>query len=208
MIKSKLRAEDERCADIISSFLDKNFYSTIEYSSFERIYDKTRQVEGFDVIIKDLNENIYGIDEKAAIRYVNKNLQTFSMELSFINRGGKINDGWLFDENKKNNYFLFVWIDKADNDIIVSETDIKEIEVALVSKNKIIEYLESIGWNKINLYKKAEKIRLSDNEYKGNLNRDGCKFVCSRHLVEQPVNILISRKKLLTLSEITKKLNY
>jgi hypothetical protein len=208
MLKSNLREEDEKCADIVSSFLDKNFYSTIEKISFERIHDKKRQIEGFDVIIRGPDDKIYGIDEKAAIRYVNKNLQTFSLELSFLDRKGKIHDGWLFDSNKKNNYFLFVWIDKADKDIISNENDIKQIEIALVLRENIINYLNGLGWDQNALNLKAEKIRQSQNEYPGDLKKYGCKFVCSRHLVEQPVNILIPRHVLISLSEINKMLNF
>ena len=212
MVKSKLRHEDERCSEIVSMFLDKHFYKIIfdkpEFQ-IERIYDKKRQIEGFDVIIIDtINNEFYGIDEKAAIRYVNKQLNTFSMELSFIDRSGNIHDGWLFDETKKNNYFLFVWIDKATNDILKSELDIQEVEIALVKREKIIKYLEELGWTKDKINIKSEKIRSSEKEYGGNIHKYGCKFTCSRYLIEQPVNILISRKNLIELSTKNLKINH
>ena len=202
MVISKLRKEDERCADIVSRFLDKNFYNGVK--DFQRIEDVQRQVKGIDVIFNFKDKN-YVCDEKAAIRYINKGLGTFSLELSFIDRGGNIHDGWLLDENKVNNSFLFIWIDKADKDILFHESEIKELEIALVDRDKIIRYLESLGWDADKLLIKGEKMRDDETEYGGNIYKHGCKFVCSRHLVEQPVNVLLSRDILKKISDFTYK---
>lgn len=48
MLFSELRKYDEKCSDIISNFLEKNFYCDL--SDFERVNDKKRQVQGIDVI--------------------------------------------------------------------------------------------------------------------------------------------------------------
>lgn len=200
---SLLRKEDEKCSDIVSEFLNECFYNKCE--SFERVNDVGRQIKGIDVIFT-LNGEKFICDEKAAIRYVNKNLKTFSMELSFLDRGGNIHDGWLLDEEKINNSFLFVWIDRAKQDILSSKEDIQELEYALVYKEDIVDYLESIGWNESKLIKKADLIREDEHEYCGDLYKDGCKFVCSRFLYEKPVNVLIKREKLKELSVLTKKI--
>lgn len=200
---SLLRKEDEKCSDIVSEFLNECFYNKCE--SFERVNDVGRQIKGIDVIFT-LNGEEFICDEKAAIRYVNKNLKTFSMELSFLDRGGNIHDGWLLDEEKINNSFLFIWIDRAKQDILSSKEDIQELEYALVYKEDIVDYLESIGWNESKLIKKADLIREDEHEYCGDLYKDGCKFVCSRFLYEKPVNVLIKREKLKELSVLTKKI--
>ena len=121
---SLLRKEDEKCSEIVSNFLDKNFYNKCK--TFERINDKVNQVKGIDVIF-ELNDKKYVCDEKAAIRYVNRYLNTFAMELSFINRNNTLNNGWLLDDNKINDSFLLIYIDKAKNDILQNEDDIEEI---------------------------------------------------------------------------------
>ena len=76
MYNNKIRKEDEKCADIVSKFLEKHFYNKVE--NYEKIDDKEQQVKGVDVIFI-LNGKQYVCDEKAAIRYVNKNLQTFAI---------------------------------------------------------------------------------------------------------------------------------
>ena len=201
-MESKLRKEDEKCSDIISSVLNHIFYNNTE--NFERVYDLDRQVKGVDTIFKFKNKT-YLCDEKAAIRYVNKKLNTFSLELFFINRKNKINVGWLLDDEKINNSFLFVWIDKADKDILQSESDVKEIEIALVCKEEIISFLKKLGWNKETLLKKCEKIINNEHEYLGNVYKDKCKFSYSKNLVEKPINILISRNDLKKISDFNFK---
>ena len=123
------------------------------------------------------------------------------MELSFINRRNEVQNGWLIDDKKVNNSFLFVWIDKADKDIISSVNDVREIEVALVDKNKILSFLETLGWTVEKMLDKAQKMRENEAEYGGNVHKHGCKFTCSRFLVEQPVNVLISRENLKKISD-------
>jgi hypothetical protein len=201
---SLLRKEDEKCSNIVSDFLDEHFYLK-KTELFERINDKERQIQGIDVIFSLKNVK-YICDEKAAIRYVNKNLRTFSLELSFRDRGGNLHNGWLIDETKINDSFLFIWIDKAKYDILTSKEDIQELEFALVSKKSIIEYLKSIGWEIPKLIKKSELIREDENEYCGNLYEDGCKFVCSRFLYEKPVNVLLKRDLLKKISVYNEKI--
>ena len=128
------------------------------------------------------------------------------MELSFINRRNEVQNGWLIDDKKVNNSFLFVWIDKADKDIISSVNDVREIEVALVDKNKILSFLETLGWTVEKMLDKAQKMRENEAEYGGNVHKHGCKFTCSRFLVEQPVNVLISRENLKKISDWTVKI--
>ena len=198
----KIRREDEKMANVVSLFLEQYFYNTVE--GYEKVEDRERQLQGIDVIFF-YNGKQYICDEKAAIRYVNKNLQTFAFELSFLGKGNKLIDGWLISETKKNNSFLCVWIDKADNDILELVDDIKELEISLINKQKLIEYLEEIGWTIGRLNKKAEKIRNSEKEYCGDINKHGCKFYCSRYLAEQPVNVIISRSKLKEMSDYHQK---
>lgn len=201
-MESKLRKEDEKCSDIVSSALNHMFYNNTK--EFERVLDLDRQVKGIDTIFK-LKDKTYLCDEKAAIRYVNKKLKTFSLELFFVNRKNQMNVGWLLDDKKVNNSFLFVWIDKADNDILQSENDIKEMEIVLVCKEQIIAFLEKLGWNKETLFKKCQKIINNENEYLGDIFNDKCKFSYSKKLVEKPINILISRDDLKKISDFNIK---
>lgn len=199
--KSQLRKTDEILSNVISDFLDTNFYKNT--TNFNRIFDKERQIIGVDTIFT-LNDVEYVCDEKAAVQYINKYLKTFALELSFFNRGNIEMDGWLLNDTNVNNSYLFCWIDKAKTNKPTSITDILDIEIALVKKENIYDYLTKIGWNKDNLLAKTQKIRINESEYLGDLYDDGCRFCKSFQLVERPINILLKRDTLIDLSDYTK----
>lgn len=201
MGRSILRDVDEKGEKIISNFLDEHFYSTCE--DFHRVNDKTRQIKGVDTTFVK-NGFQYVCDEKAALKYVNKNLQTFSMELSFLNSANELSIGWLLDTKKINNSFLFCWIDKAVNNVLSISNDILMMEIALVKRNAIVNYLSSIGWTLEKLFIKCEKIRNNPYEICGDLYNNEVKFSKSFHLQEKPINVLIKRKKLIEISDYNK----
>lgn len=201
---SKLREYDEFAEKIVNEFLEKNFYHKY-CSNYVRYVDKSNQVIGIDTSFS-LNGSTYYCDEKSAIRYANKNLQTFSLELSFINRKGNLSNGWLVDDNKKNDSYLFCWIDKSIKDKFTSYEDLLDVEISLVKKNRIIEYLSEIGWSLEKLNEKSKRIRSNRDEYCGDINSDGIKFSKSFQLYEKPINILIKRKKLAEISDFNKKI--
>lgn len=201
-MSSILRREDEKCSEIVSAFLDKNFYNKCDF--FERVFDKERQISGIDVIFEKNNEK-YICDEKSAIRYVNRFLKTYSMELSFINRKNELNLGWLLDESKINNSFAFIYIDKAKHDSIQSENDIEQVEIIIVKKNKILNYLNNLGLDKKKLIEFS--IFLRNNEKCNFLIENGLKIICSKKLFEKPVNILIPRLILRQLSDFRNEIS-
>ena len=199
-----VREYDEHCEQVMSQFLDKYFYNAINPTSFERVQDKERQVKGIDVVM-EINDKTYSVDEKAAIRYTN-GLKTFALELSFLNRKGILQEGWLTDERKVNDYFVFVWINKIENTLIRDISSLKDVDVALVSKNKIMEHLESIGWTKDKLKTKDNQIRNENDTNFGNINTNGCKFSYSDRLFEKPINILLPKETYINIAEIYKNI--
>lgn len=90
---SNLRAGDESASRIVTKFLERYFYQplTTEYMFHD---DVPTQVMGIDTTFV-LNGRRYSCDEKAAVRYMNRHLNTFALELSFINRNNEYQDGWL-----------------------------------------------------------------------------------------------------------------
>lgn len=183
--ESKLRKEDVALSNNIYQFLDENFYTTDNMSAFLRVLDKKRQIAGIDVIFT-MDGKQYIADEKAAVRY--RNLKTYSLELSFINRNNEVQDGWLIKEGQLNNSYVFVWVDKDET------TDRESVTLAVVTKEKLQKHLDSLGWTKENLRKKMNLIRESTGYVNmGNMYHDNCKFTYSQQLVEQPINILLPR---------------
>jgi hypothetical protein len=194
-----VREYDEHCEKAMAQFLDEYFYKEIGFSWKERVTDRERQIKGLDVILKR-NDIQYNIDEKAAIRYTN-GLRTFSLELSFLDRGGKRRDGWLIDEKKVNDYYVFVWINKIDGELIENKDSFKDVDVALVSKEKIMFHLESLGWDVDKLFLKDERIRDGIDTKLGDIKKNGCKFVYSEHLREKPINVLLPKETYINISE-------
>ena len=194
-----VREYDEHCEKVMAQFLDEHFYKKIGYTWRERVTDRERQVKGLDVILKR-DGKVYNIDEKAAIRYTN-GLNTFALELSFLNRKGNRVDGWLIDEKKVNDYFVFVWINKIEGELIENVDSFKEVEVALVSKEKIMIYLESLGWDVDKLLIKDERIRDGIDDNFGNIKENGCKFSYSERLFEKPINILLPKQAYIKIAD-------
>lgn len=194
-----VREYDEHCEKVMAQFLDEYFYKNIGYTWRERVTDRERQVKGLDVILKR-DGKVYNIDEKAAIRYTN-GLNTFALELSFLNRKGNRVDGWLIDEKKVNDYFVFVWINKIEGELIENVDSFKEVEVALVSKEKIMIYLESLGWDVDKLLIKDERIRDGIDDNMGDIRKNGCKFSYSERLFEKPINILLPKQAYIKIAD-------
>jgi hypothetical protein len=194
------REYDEHCEKVMGEFLDKYFYNENIEGTITRVKDRRLQVKGVDVVIDDGDVKFY-IDEKAAIRYVG--LKTFALELSFINRQGDVNTGWLLDNTKINDYFLFVWINELNGTEIKDISSIKNVDVALVSKASIFRHLNSLGWTKNNLLEKDRRIRNNEDEYMGNILKDKCKFSFSNHLVEKPINILLPKETYMEIADLS-----
>lgn len=203
MIDLEKRKYDEHCEKIISSILDKYFYTEPGITLFERVTNKQLQINGVDTLFS-LNGKNYMVDEKAAIRWVG--LKTFSLELSFLGKDDQIRTGWLLDENKINDYFLFVWINELNHETIQDISSIKNIDVALVSKEKILKHLSSLGWTSERLIGKDYQIRNCDKPYLGDIKKNGCKFSFSKHLKEQPINILLPKETYIELADIYKNI--
>lgn len=209
---SPRRAADETNTRIVNAFLDKYFYTDKNgFSSVERVYDKPRQVQGIDVELT-FNGVQYSADEKAATSYVNKGLGTFSFELAFVNKKNEIMDGWLLNEDLLTDSYVLVWIDNGDMvpfsegssiEVLDGIDAIHVADIALVKKKSVLNYLESIGWTKEKLSAKCDDIidKEGNGVEMGNAWRNGCKFTYSQHLVEEPVNVLVPRFKLIEMAD-------
>ena len=211
---SKRRELDENLTNVVNDFLDNYLYSLPEFTEFQRIDNKEQQVLGVDVKFK-LNGNFYICDEKAAVTRINQYLPTFCLELSMLDRSGNLKDGWFLNKDNINDSYLFIWIDKATANEPSHFSQIKKLEVALVRKVKILEFLDSLNWNEKNIRNKDYLIRenkyfdINKNKFitkenLGNIQENNLKFSYSNHLVEQPVNLIIKREIYRNISDYNK----
>ncbi len=199
---SPVRTQDIDLSSFFSNLLDKTFYPQ-ETTNFQRIDTFAEQIKGIDTIF-DIGDKHYVCDEKAAVTW--RNLNTYSLELSFINSMNKIQDGWLVSNKYENNSYLFIWIDDnslgSTTRVNYKHVKFDKITVAVVQKQKIIEYLQSLGWTQEKLKQKAINIRNNANgEYMGNIKKDGCKFSFTTKLVEQPINVILPKSVYLQLAD-------
>lgn len=208
------RKNDNKVERGIAAFLDEHLYSNQDiFTEFARTDTYEEQISGSDVLLTSKNGKLNRsvVDEKVASRYANCNLNTFSLELSFIGKNGQKRCGWLIDESKKTEYYLFGWIIKAnipfneernrfDTDSI-NKDNIEELEWALVSKKKIISFLEKKGWTLEKLAKQDERIR----ENKGVKTKefiDGVSFRYSDAYIEKPINIILKKEDYIKMSTL------
>lgn len=191
--------EDLRKTKVVEKFLDKYLYK----GNQKRITDKKQQLAGIDVIYDGKK-----IDEKAAINYMENQLETYSFELEFTDRYGNIRDGWFLDSGKVNDYYLLIYLE--GNPRLTNIYDINQIEYILVRKDKIRELL-----NKIKIKKKIKSFKYKESKFglyqyllycEHENTRYKLKLKRSNKLIEEPLNIIIPKSLLIELAEKTGKI--
>ena len=197
----------------IAKYLDKYLYSNTDiFKEYARTDTTYERLKGSDVILSTSDGLLYRtvVDEKVAAKYANTQLNSFALELSFINRHGDKSCGWFLDYSKNTEYYLFGWINKADiphkegtnkyeTNAITAE-NIKELEWALVSRRKIQKFLEKSGWTLDRLARQDEKIRENEGvKTKGFIGDVAFRY--SGEYVEKPVNLLLKRETYIKLSD-------
>ena len=195
--------------EILSKYLDKIYKE--KKIEFERIFDLDLQHQGIDLKIF-VNSNQYLIDEKAQLHYINSELPTFTFELSYM-KNNILKNGWLFDENKKTEYyFLITGIYLKENKTkLKTSDDIKKLKITSVNRNKMIQHLDSIGLNISSLQKYDNHFRMNNSYGKNEITEldkysEGLIYF-SEQLVEKPINIQL-RLEYLIQSEVAKKFHY
>lgn len=198
----------------IAIFLDEHLYSDKElFTEYARTDSLEEQISGSDLLLTTkngkLNRSI--VDEKVASRFANRNLETFSLELSFLGKNGLKKCGWLIDNTKKTEYYLLGWILEADIPYLeekkrydtnaIDRNNIKRMQWALVKRDKIMKFLEKRGWTLEKLAKQDEKIR-EQGGVKTKEFVDDVSFRYSDAYVEKPINLLLKKETYFELSEL------
>ena len=210
MTEKEQYESDRNIEKEVAKFIDENIYNNKDFDFVaRRIDNKKEQLLGVDLILSSEKLNIENatVDEKCASAYWNRKLNTFSFELSFL-RYGNWRQGWLLNKNLKTEYYAICWLNATKK--LFECDDITWFEIAIVKKQKILDYLASQNLTIEHLKADDEWIREHKTE-KGAIGvgkYDRCFFYYSPQLYEKPINILINKDKILELSdfhtEITK----
>lgn len=154
-----------------------------------RITNSNQQHRGIDLLYLKNTTEIY-IDEKGQLDYVNKELPTFTFELSYL-KNNTIKKGWLFDTNKHTHFYFLITSIKAENPKLHDYYDCK---ITSVNRLKLIRFLERINLNEQVLDNYQEAIRTG--QHKKNkieikeldIKKEGCLFF-SPQLSERSINL-------------------
>ena len=203
MAYNTFRTKDMEAERELAKFLDKHLYTKDIFTRAERTDNAYTQIEGSDIIltIPSLNIQDAVVDEKASIYYINKDLRTFVLEVSFLNRGYQIQEGWFVNDQLSTQYYLMQWI-KANvaDPWQVKEGNITEIECVLVSKKKLKDYFEREGYDKTRLIQLSQQMRASQQKMLAPSGKP-YRFFFTQNLAEKPVNILLNKEEYIRLGE-------
>ena len=201
MAYNTFRAKDMEAERELSKFLDKYLYTKEIFSKADRTDDVDLQMAGSDIIVSIPSLGIENavVDEKASIYYINKDLRTFVLEISFLNKGYNLNEGWFIDDSLSTEYYLMQWIKaNVDDPWKVKESNITEIECVLVSKQVLKEYFIKEGYDKANLLTIAQQLRDSNRKMIAPAGKP-YRFFYTPTLAEKPVNILLDKEEYIRL---------
>lgn len=176
-----------RCLDI----LYPKYFESSSYT-IERIRDLSQQHQGIDLVLKNAN-NVFYVDEKAQLDYVNSHLPTFAFELSYL-KDNKWHKGWLFDELKSTDiYFLVTNIhfdENATNDSLLN------VRVTGVYREKLIDLLSRKGLTEAILFSIEKELRQEGKHGRFpiqelNSKSEGALFFSKNNKSEQPINLVL-----------------
>lgn len=189
------RTRDVQDEQIVGKFLDNYFYPTFT-TTITRNTDKATQIQGLDVTVTGFDGYNFTIDEKAATRWVGRNLQTFAHEISSVNVAGKEYDGWLLDFHSASEFLVEVWIDRVNtiDGRLHDYTNITDATIVLVYKPDLYRYLGSKG---VRSDKLKEIGRMLRNHDLPSWEFNGFKITCQQKCQERAANILIPRDTLI-----------
>ena len=203
MAYNTFRSKDMEAERELAKFLDKHLYTKDIFTRAERTDNAYTQIEGSDIILTIPSLNIHDavVDEKASIYYINKDLRTFVLEISFLNRGYQIQEGWFVNDQLSTQYYLMQWI-KANvaDPWQVKEGNITEIECVLISKKKLKDYFEREGYDKTRLVQLSQQMRASQQKMLAPSGKP-YRFFFTQNLAEKPVNILLNKEEYIRLGE-------
>lgn len=122
----------------VAKFLDDNFYGKLKAET-HRWNDTEHQFAGIDTSINNTN-----FDEKIKIRgCLNTVYGCPSFEVSLLNRGNEVQDGW-FCQQLSTDYYAFIGVYSYGNDenAISSTSAISACDVLWVKKSDVVAMVE------------------------------------------------------------------
>lgn len=206
------RVRDMRVEREVARFMDEHLYNTSLFTRHDRTDEKEGQLKGSDIIVSIPSKGIKDaiVDEKAMCNYyyLPHSLPTFALELSFYKNDNERIEGWLTDVNKVTEYYMCIWLHAKTYNF--KAEDITWLEYALVSRKKILDYLDK----ECNL--SIERLRQDDDYIRENVTKQGPVgkdkekdywFFYSPQLGERPINLVVRKRVYLKLADLHGEFN-
>lgn len=169
----------------LSVLLNTYYKRHLKHYDFTRVQDIKRQLLGIDLLLKHKsNGEVYAVDEKAQLDYVNEDLPTFAFEISFLKRGIP-KKGWLFDTSKKTDFYALItgiFCDEPSN--------YTSCKITWVNRKKLVDFLKTrdIAPNTLESYtKKSGKIEIEELDHRS----EGYLYFSSNTKAEKPLNLIL-----------------
>ena len=206
-MKESNRVQDARLEGIVNDFLDKYFFND-GFEKVQWVTDRKKQISGIDIVLssKKFGVEDANVDAKSAVKYSDRYLGTYSLELSFINKNGVESTGWFVNDGLSTEYYFLLYPrSKKHYTEMESPQDIDYIDYYLVEKKELMKFFESRGYTKERLMDVSKGMRKTFNEldlegklpenrkYIENSDSENFHFSLSGHLAEQPINIVLKR---------------
>ena len=217
-------------SEFLCKYLYDKLAKDHESFSYKRIIDNDLQRKGIDVILKwdgDLPREI-NVDEKATVYYFNKMIPTFAFEIDSIQTDeGTCYPGWFINDDLLTEWYHLVWPNarpnwkSKENVFNLHQLEVEDIticETMLISKKVLKTNVRNVfGLNsneELNefLLEQSAKLRAGaplalptittvekDNFTKIKID-DNYSLYYSKSIAEKPVNLVISKDKLLELA--------
>ena len=192
-------SRDSKRESYVGEFLNSHLFD-VYFEKSERITDKKRQLSGVDIICRhgDIPGELL-IDEKAATSWANREIGTFAFELSFL-LGEREIEGWFLERDRKSetSHWLCVW-PRTSGGQINSVEDIISAEVVLIECKSLRRWARRIA-GKSTIYLEDCIQNLRNSREIREMEWAGLRVIISRNLPEQPINLLVPKEILRTLS--------
>ncbi|QCX01900.1 hypothetical protein FGM00_17930 [Aggregatimonas sangjinii] len=173
----------------LHKLLDSCYRKGLKNYSFKRIKGHRQQMIGIDLhFTSNRSGQVFSIDEKAQLDYLNENLPTFAFELQY-EKTGILKQGWLFNPHKKTDFYSLI------TSIYCDEPDIfTSCKITFVNRRKLIRFLSEKRLSEESLKK---YLNASPN-HRGKLEIDqlnarnqGYLYFSRQNKAEKPVNLIL-----------------
>lgn len=173
----------------LAPLLDFYYEKHLKQYTFKRVSNLKQQRQGIDLILEHkVSKNLFYVDEKAQLDYVNESLPTFAFELSYLKNGDQ-KRGWLFDASKKTHFYALVTSIFSDEEKMFTSCNI-----TFVNRKKLIGHLVDLNLTEEHF----TKVIRNNAQTNGKLileslhpKKEGFLFFSTSNKAEKPINLVL-----------------